>query len=128
MRAKTVNENIRFERGQDPRQSMGVGAIADADELDRILFQKWDGNSLDGEFKTYYYLEKDTHDYLENLSNGEFDIGKGVYQHPTRVQYKLNGDKYKKNYREIAGKALKYEDKLYIIPPELADVEWKKRF
>ena len=33
MRAKNVNENINFERGSDPKSSMGIGRIAKAKNL-----------------------------------------------------------------------------------------------
>ena len=35
MRAKTVNENNQFERGQDPKSSMGIGRYKDL--KDKIL-------------------------------------------------------------------------------------------
>lgn len=38
MRAKTVNENVSFERGQDPKESMGIGdeEIRLVNKLDRL--------------------------------------------------------------------------------------------
>jgi hypothetical protein len=38
MRAKTVNENIEFERGRDPKESMGIGEeeIRLVNKLDRL--------------------------------------------------------------------------------------------
>ena len=39
MRARTVNEEVNFERGQDPKESMGIGGINLADEYDEKMYE-----------------------------------------------------------------------------------------
>ena len=49
MRAKFVNENISFERGQDPKSAMGIGEWAHGYKIDKYPdFDDWDqgANSL----------------------------------------------------------------------------------
>ena len=124
MRAKTVNENVNFERGQDPRSVMDIGAP----ELAKIVFDAWEGNSLDGGFVKRRYVPEKVHEYLQNLQDGKFEeTGSNVYRHPTRVWYYFKGEDSSKDWRQIAGTPIRYEGKLYSIPKELGDLEWKKR-
>lgn len=37
MRARTVNEDVNFERGQNPKESMGIGGLDLAEEFDERL-------------------------------------------------------------------------------------------
>ena len=48
MRAKFVNENISFERGQDPKSAMGIGEWAHGYRIDKYPdFDDWDQGAND---------------------------------------------------------------------------------
>ncbi len=128
MRARFVNEENNFERGQDPNKSMNIGARKNAVKLDRISFQKWTGNNLDGGYENFKYNPGATHEYLQTLADGNFEGPDPNYidKHPTRVRFKTDDD-HSLSWRELGGKAIVYEDELYIMPKELGDVLWKKK-
>lgn len=127
MRAKFINE-VNFERGQDPKKAMDVGARKDAPVLDRIVFDAWSGNSQDGQFIKKHYKEEPTHRFLKKLEDGDFNgLDSGVYRHPTRVRYYFKAPQAAMEYKELAGRIVRYEDEIYHIPKELAELPWKRR-
>ena len=121
MRAKFINEQ-NFERGEDPKKTMDIGARKNAPVLAKIVFDAWDGGFVKKRYNT-----SATHDYLQKLADGNFDeMAGGAYRHPTRVFFYFEDGEYYKNYKDIAGKVIRYEDDVYIIPRELAELEWKR--
>ena len=127
MRAKFINE-VNFKRGQDPKKILDVGARRDAPDLHVIKFDAWEGSSIDGQFVKRYYKEEPTHRFLKKLEDGDFNgLDSGVYRHPTRVRYHFRNIDHSMDYKELAGQLIKYEDEMYHIPKELAELPWKRR-
>lgn len=105
MRERTVNEDQHFERGRNPKTSMGIGGINLLDELssriDELEYEiGMSVRSADEEWKEWLsktlvgktITAKMTHHPAVNTKSGESIKSKGSWEFTIKVQDALPGD------------------------------------
>lgn len=106
----------RFERGRDPKESMGIGTIANAIEIVNIEY-----TDRSGGLGTYWVKVLGTEqifEYLNILSNP--DIAIGPRRHLIDEFEFFGRAPGKIKIWQLQGKFVKYRDHLYLIKEDLS--------
>lgn len=104
MRAKTVNENINFERGQSPKKSLGIGH---QDEIELMGLLK----------SAYRYLEDDEYDDYEQESDSDPENRKIIMEIISIFSSRPN--------KKILSKFEEIEDQILMILSQWEDSVWE---